>query len=244
MNRKELKSKAKEQLKENNNYWKMTFIVFIYLVIVGFGNWLSDRTGGATRQLINLIYTIVLAYPLSISVVYVAYKVARNKECSIKNLGYFTKIYGKAVGIKVLLMVFISIGFILFIIPGIIVSLRLSQAEFILVDDNSKGIIQCLKESNQMMKGHCWEYFVLTLSFILWYIVGVITICIGFIFIMSYINTTLANYYLNKLLNNYFLQFQHLKISLKIINSKGIFLFLYYLFSYYIHLLNMTSKPT
>ena len=76
MNRKELKSKAKEQLKENNNYWKMTFIVFIYLVIVGFGNWLSDRTGGATRQLINLIYTIVLAYPLSISVVYVAYKVA------------------------------------------------------------------------------------------------------------------------------------------------------------------------
>ena len=52
MNRKELKSKAKEQLKENRiNYWKMTFIVFIYLVIVGFGNWLSDRTGGATGNL-------------------------------------------------------------------------------------------------------------------------------------------------------------------------------------------------
>lgn len=196
MNRKELKSKAKEQLKKENNYWKMTLIIFIYFAIVVFGNWISDRTGGATRELINLIYSIILVYPLSISVVYVAYKVAKNKECYIKNLGYFTKIYGKAVGIKILLSIFIGIGFIIFIIPGIFISLRLSQAEFILVDDNSKGVIQCLKESNKMMKGHCWELFILELSFILWYIVCIVTVFIGFIFLIPYLNTTFANYYL------------------------------------------------
>lgn len=196
MNRKELKSKAKEQLKKDNSYWKMTLIVFICFIIAGFGNWVSNEFSGGTREIINLLYEILLAYPVSISVVYVAYKIARNKECSIKNLGYFTKIYGKTVGLKILLNVFIVIGFILFIIPGVIVSLRLSQAEFILVDDNSKGVIQCLKESNQMMKGHCWEFFVLALSFILWYIVCTVTLFIGFIFLMPYCSTTFANYYL------------------------------------------------
>lgn len=196
MNRKELKSKAKEQLKKDNNYWKITFIVFICFVIAGFGNWLSNEFNGGTREIINLLYTILLAYPVSISIIYVVYNIAKNKECSIKNLGYFTKIYGKAVGIKILLSIFTIIGFILFIIPGIIVSLRLSQAEFILVDDNSKGVIQCLKESNEMMKGHCWEFFVLALSFILWYIVCIVTVFIGFIFLMPYYSTTFANYYL------------------------------------------------
>lgn len=69
-----------------------------------------------------------------------------------------------------------SFAFLLFIIPGIIALLRYSQALYILAENLSKGIRQCVNESKAMMKGHLWEYFVLNLSFIPWILLTYITL--------------------------------------------------------------------
>ena len=76
--------------------------------------------------------------------------------------------FGKALGLFLFQSLFIFLWTLLFIIPGIIASFRYSQAFFILADDPSKGIRQCMNESKAMMKGNKAKYFLLNLSFIGW----------------------------------------------------------------------------
>lgn len=76
--------------------------------------------------------------------------------------------FGKALGLYIFQAIFITLWTLLFIVPGIIASIRYSQAFFILADDPSKGIRQCMNESKAMMKGNKSKYFWLYLSFIGW----------------------------------------------------------------------------
>ncbi len=101
----------------------------------------------------------------------------------------------KAIGLTIMIFIFTALWTILLIIPGIIASYRYSQAIFILVEDPSKGILQCIRESKEMMVGHKWEFFVLELSFLLWELMAVFTCGLGYIYVYPYMNVTLANYY-------------------------------------------------
>ncbi|MGN0702254.1 MAG: DUF975 family protein [Lentihominibacter sp.] len=82
--------------------------------------------------------------------------------------------YLKALGLFFFMNLFIFLWTLLFIVPGIISSIRYSQAFFILADDPSKGIRQCMNESKMMMKGNCSKYFLLSLSFIGWLLLSMI----------------------------------------------------------------------
>ena len=88
----------------------------------------------------------------------------------------------------------VAIGTILFIVPGIIVALMFSQAFFILAEDSSKSITQCLSESTEMMKGYKVDFFVLELSFIGWWILAALTLGIGGLWVAPYQKLTEANY--------------------------------------------------
>ena len=80
--------------------------------------------------------------------------------------------FGKALGLLVVQGIFIFLWSLLFIIPGIIAAIRYSQAFFILADDPSKGVMQCISESKSMMRGNKMKYFLLQLSFIGWMILA------------------------------------------------------------------------
>ena len=101
----------------------------------------------------------------------------------------------KTLGLCILVSLAVIIGTIILIVPGIILSLMYSQSFFILCEDNDKGIVQCMKESAEMMKGHKCELFVLQLSFILWVILGIITCGIAMLWVTPYMYVTYANYY-------------------------------------------------
>ncbi len=101
----------------------------------------------------------------------------------------------KALGLVLMMTLLTVLWTLLFIIPGIIAAYRYSQAVFIMVEDPDKGVMQCIRESKEMMIGHKWEYFVLELSFILWQLLGLVTCGLAFIYVHPYTNVTLANYY-------------------------------------------------
>jgi len=67
-----------------------------------------------------------------------------------------------------------AIGFLLFIIPGVVLGFAYSQAPLIMFENPDKGPIQCLRESRQIMTGNKWKLFVLMLSFIGWAILAAI----------------------------------------------------------------------
>lgn len=62
----------------------------------------------------------------------------------------------------------ISLGFILFFVPGIVMAYMYSQATYILIDDPKKGVVQCLRESRALMRGHKMERFRLSVSILGW----------------------------------------------------------------------------
>ena len=78
--------------------------------------------------------------------------------------------------IGLMTMIFTVLWSLLFIIPGIIKSYSYSMAVYIKVDHPDYDWKQCIDESQRMMQGHKWELFVLDLSFILWDILGIITL--------------------------------------------------------------------
>jgi len=67
---------------------------------------------------------------------------------------------------------------------------------YILAENPDMDAMKAIDQSQEMMKGHKMDLFMLYLSFIGWYILAMLTFGIGMIFLMPYINTTVANFYL------------------------------------------------
>ena len=87
------------------------------------------------------------------------------------------------------------IGCLILIVPGIIAALMFSQVEYILKDDKEISAADALMKSMKMMEGHKMELFWLILSFIGWFLLCLVTLGIGFLFLAPYFNTTMAHYY-------------------------------------------------
>ena len=87
------------------------------------------------------------------------------------------------------------IGFCLFIIPGIILTIGFCMAPFILKDDKDINAMDALMKSWQITRGHKMRLFWLGLSFIGWIILSLCTFGIGFFLLAPYMEATFAHYY-------------------------------------------------
>ncbi len=110
-----------------------------------------------------------------------------------RNLKHALKLFG----VTILTALIVTLGCLLFIIPGIIFSFRYSQALLIMADNPDIGIIEAMIESKELMYGHKMEYFLFGLSFIGHILLGIITLGIYLLYIMPYIVASNYNYYLH-----------------------------------------------
>ncbi len=85
--------------------------------------------------------------------------------------------------------------YLLLIIPGIWMQLRLAMVPFILRDYPELGGNKALRLSADMMQGHKLKLFCLGLSFLGWILLCILTLGIGFFWLCPYINQTVANFY-------------------------------------------------
>ena len=85
--------------------------------------------------------------------------------------------------------------YLLLIIPGIIKAFGYALTPFLLVDCPELTPLQCIKLSDKMMKGHKFDLFFLELSFIGWILLGVLTLCIGYLWLLPYMYTSIAAFY-------------------------------------------------
>ncbi|MBP3941283.1 MAG: DUF975 family protein, partial [Christensenellaceae bacterium] len=91
---------------------------------------------------------------------------------------------------------FIALGSVLFVIPGIIVSMALSMVWYIKIDHPSYTWKEAFAASRDMTNGRKMELFILSLSFIGWLILGSLCFGIGILFVMPYMNATMVQWYL------------------------------------------------
>lgn len=66
---------------------------------------------------------------------------------------------------------------------------------YILRDHPELSITETLWTSRMMMKGHKWEFFVLELSFIGWALLCILTLGIGYLWLIPYMQMTIAKFY-------------------------------------------------
>lgn len=91
--------------------------------------------------------------------------------------------------------IFTFLWSLLFIIPGIIKSLAYAMTPYIIAENPDIDAMKAIEMSQEMMKGHKMELFMLHLSFIGWYILGMITFGVGMFFLLPYVQTAVANFY-------------------------------------------------
>ncbi|MFW5787658.1 MAG: DUF975 family protein, partial [Halanaerobiales bacterium] len=67
---------------------------------------------------------------------------------------------------------------------------------YILADNPDIGASRAIELSNSMTDGEKWEMFFLDLSFIGWFLLGVLTFGIGWFFVQPYYDATYGELYL------------------------------------------------
>jgi uncharacterized membrane protein len=91
--------------------------------------------------------------------------------------------------------IIVFLGLILLVVPGIILGLMYSQVFFILADDPDVGVIEAFNMSSKLMKNNMWQLFMLNLEAILYFIAGVFTLFIWWIWLIPRYSVAYAGFY-------------------------------------------------
>ena len=84
---------------------------------------------------------------------------------------------------------------LLFIIPGIIKSFSYAMTPFIIEEYPERTATEAIHRSRMMMRGHKFDLFWLLLSFIGWGILNIFTLGIGTLWLVPYMETSMAAFY-------------------------------------------------
>lgn len=90
--------------------------------------------------------------------------------------------------VGIILIVLMYIAFLVF-------TLAIAQVPYIIIERDDLGVIGAMDLSMKIMKGNKWKYFVLELSFLGWGILSVITLGIGFLWLIPYMTLAATNFY-------------------------------------------------
>ena len=97
---------------------------------------------------------------------------------------------------SIYMLIPVAVTFCFGLIVSVIISLMYSQSYFVMLDFPDFTALQCLRYSRGIMKGSKARRFYLDMSFIPLYLLGLLTCCIGLLFVIPYVNTTYSNFYL------------------------------------------------
>jgi len=100
-----------------------------------------------------------------------------------------------SIGGMFMMTIVIYLFTILLIVPGYIVSFSLFLTPYLLKDYPRLSVMETLRLSKKMMKGHKMRLFKLQLSFLGWLILCGLTLGIGLLWLIPYMMTTLAAFY-------------------------------------------------
>lgn len=84
---------------------------------------------------------------------------------------------------------------LLLVIPGICANYAYAMVPYIIKEKKDFTVDEAFRASRRIMRGHKWQLFCLRFSFIGWYIVGILTLGLGFLFIIPYRSAAEAAFY-------------------------------------------------
>lgn len=133
-------------------------------------NWNSNNTSFPVAGAILFVAFLIASVIASLMAAVLNLRAAQGKKVSLSTVwkefsgGW---LWLKLLGLVIVAAVIIFVGFILLIVPGIILLWRLFLAPYILIDKKTT-IDEAISQSWRMSKGHAWSiYSILLFSFVL-----------------------------------------------------------------------------
>ena len=175
MTRAQLKSAAKEQIKGNIGILLVIAVITALIASTGIGS--------------------ILVPGLTLSLIAIYLNLADGQKASVGDMFCRMGALGKGWWLSILIGFFTSLWSMLFVIPGIIKSFSYSMAPYVLAENPTMTAREALRVSKYITQGHKFEIFVLQLSFFWWHLLGALTWGIAYIYVIPYMNATMANFY-------------------------------------------------
>lgn len=184
-NNAQIMSDARESL---TGKWPLAIGTFLIFLLISIGATLIPFAG----QVIGFL----IAGPLAVGGAFFALNIVREQAAKTDDLFFgFNNNLGNSILAYLLVFVFVFIGFVLLIIPGIIVALAFSQTWFILAENPSMDSYDAIIKSKNMMNGYKWQYFKIGLRLFGLGLLCLLTLGIGFLWLLPYQYVVYAKFY-------------------------------------------------
>lgn len=184
-NNTQIMSDARESL---TGKWPLAIGTFLIFLLISIGATLIPFAG----QVIGFL----IAGPLAVGGAFFALNIVREQAAKTDDLFFgFNNNLGNSILAYLLVFVFVFIGFILLIIPGVIVALAFSQTWFILAENPSMDSYDAIIKSKNMMNGYKWQYFKIGLRLFGLGLLCLLTLGIGFLWLLPYQYVVYAKFY-------------------------------------------------
>ena len=181
----ELTKMARESLK--GKWWLAVGTFFLYTIILGVPN---------AIPVLGSIVALIIGGPMALGLAIFVLSISRGKDANLEQIFQGFHKFGNSLGAYLLMVLFILLWSLLLIIPGIIAAFSYSMTFFILADDEENiGAMDALNKSKGMMMGHKGKLFCLSLRFIGWALLCILTAGIGYFWLAPYMEVSFAKFY-------------------------------------------------
>lgn len=139
--------------------------------------------------------SLIITGPLVLGIAIFALSISRNQNAELVQLFKGFENFGNSLAAYLLMVVFIFLWMLLLIVPGIIAAISYAMTFFIIADDPSIGPMDAIDKSKKMMYGYKWKYFCLIFRFFGWFLLCLLSLGIGFLWLAPYVQVTIAKFY-------------------------------------------------
>jgi len=141
------------------------------------------------------IASLIIAGPLAVGFYRFFLTLIKGEKPELGILFDGFSIFSTSFKAYLLMVLFILLWLLLLIVPGIIAAISYSMTFFIIADQENITATEALSKSKSMMQGNKMRFFLLACRFIGWFIVGILTAGIGFLWIGPYYIASSAIFY-------------------------------------------------
>ena len=198
MNNSEIRNVTKEILKGKYKNVMLPFLLAILLISLSQSqdlySYVYDAYGKTYMFTIGSI-ALFIQGPISIGLATYSLSIANEEDYSYNQIFTGFKYYFKALFLYLLFNISFIIGIICLIIPGFIIALMFSQIFYIMADDPETGVIDAFKKSASLMKNKKLQYLGLILKYVLFFILGVFTLGIWWLWLIPQAYVSFAIFY-------------------------------------------------
>lgn len=146
-------------------------------IFSGFKKYLKTFLINLLLYIFKFLWGLLWMLPIIVVIILFVISAVRNRDFSVAG---FVFMYLVIIALAISLQIFLS---------------RYAMAFYIYNDNDEIDVMDSLNMSIELMKGKKIKFFLMQLSFIGWFILGIFTLCIGYLWLIPYLRATEACFY-------------------------------------------------